>query len=159
MLSIVNELHEILGFAAVIVAVGAGLLSRRPAYRWAAGVIILETLFWLSVSGLLNAGDRLVLGHAKAFAVTGLLAWGVWRHESWGLILLLALQLVAVFVHLALWFEASIPSSVNALVLNAVGWLMMATLFAGAAASSLRREPGLYGTEQFEPRAGTERGG
>lgn len=154
MLRIVNELHEILGFAAVIVAVGAALLSRRPAYRWAAGVVIIETLFWLAVSGLLNAGDLLVLGHLKAVVVTVLLAWGVLRHESWGLILLLALQLVAVFVHLALWFEASIASTVNALVLNAVGWLMMATLFAGAVTSWLRRDPFPDLAEPLEPRRG-----
>lgn len=140
MLSLFDDLHQILGIAAVLVAIAAGLVLGSRPYRLAAVVMMIETFGWLGFSWVLDQADKVVFNHGKSILVAALLALIVLRHRSFGLVVLLALQLVAVSIHLSIWIERSIPADVNALVLNGVGWGMVATLLVGSVGSfRLRR--------------------
>jgi len=139
MLSLFDELHQLLAIAAVLTAIATAFaLGSRP-WRLAAAIMTVEAFSWLAFSWALESTDTVVFSHAKSLVVAALLAAVVLTHRSLGLVFLLAFQLVAVFIHLSAWLERSIPADVNALVLNGVGWLMLATLFVGALSSVRRR--------------------
>jgi len=81
-----------------------------------------------ALSGIVSRSDRVTLTHAKSVLVALLYAALVVRFGGRGLVILTALQGVAVLFHLSTWFDQSIMVSINSLVLNAVGWAMPLTL-------------------------------
>lgn len=131
-----DELHEILGTGAIAVAIGTSLAIGSRPYRLAALVLILEVFGWLGFTWLFDQGDRILFGHFKSLIVAALLSLIVLRHRSAGLVVMLGLQFVAVIFHLSVWLERSIPASINAFVLNAVGWAMLGALWTGSVLST-----------------------
>lgn len=132
-----DELHEILGTGAIVLAiVVAALVGTRP-WRLAAVVLGVELVGSLLLASI-DRYDRVTLTHGKSVLVALLLAMIVLRHRTFGLILLLSLQLLALLIHFAVWLEPTILARVNALVLNAIGWAILVVLLAGSVQSRVR---------------------
>jgi len=127
-----DELHEIIGSGAVIVAILCALVVGTRPYRLAGLVMILEAFSWLLFAWMFDRYDRVIFSQGKSILIALLLAAILLRHRGPGLVLLTSLQTVAVLIHMSVWVERSILADVNALVLNAIGWMMLAVLIAGS---------------------------
>ncbi len=127
-----NELHEIIGSGGLLAAILCALAVGSRPWKLAALVMALETLSWIVFASTLDGRDRVMFGNGKSIFVALLFAAIVYRSSGVGLMLLASLQFVAVLIHISIWADRSIGADVNALVLNAIGWLMLAVLTLGS---------------------------
>ncbi|HZW15918.1 MAG TPA: hypothetical protein VFF66_06650 [Brevundimonas sp.] len=127
-----DELHEIIGSGAVVLAILCALAVGTRPYKLAGLVMILETFSWLAFAWIFDRYDRVLFSHGKSIVVAVLFAAILVRHRGLPLVLLASLQMVAVLIHLSVWVERSILADVNALVLNAIGWMMLALITGGS---------------------------
>lgn len=127
-----DELHEIIGSGALLVAILCALVVGTRPYKLAGLVMVLEAFSWLLFSWMFDRYDRVIFSHGKSILIALLFAAILLRHRGLALVLLASLQTVAVLIHMSVWVERSILAEVNALVLNAIGWMMLGVLTAGA---------------------------
>ena len=127
-----DELHEIIGSGAIVVAILCALVVGTRPYKLAGLVMILETFSWLLFAWMFDRYDRVILTQGKSVLIAALFAAILMRHRGLPLVLLTSLQFVAVLIHLSVWMERSIPADINAMVLNASGWMMLGLLIAGS---------------------------
>ena len=127
-----DELHEIIGSGAVVVAILCALVVGTRPYKLAGLVMILEAFSWLLFAWVFDRYDRVIFSHGKSIVIAVLFAAILLRHRGLPLVLLASLQMVAVLIHLSVWVERSILADVNALVLNAIGWMMLGVLIGGS---------------------------
>ena len=69
MLSLFDDLHQIFGIAAVLVAIAAGLVLGSRSYRLAAAVMRIETFGWLGFSWVMDQADKVVFKHGKSILI------------------------------------------------------------------------------------------
>ncbi len=138
LLTAVNDLHEIIGYATVLMVIGLAIGLGGPRHKIAGAILLMESFSILLLSSLLEGYTRLVLQDGKAIVV--LLAFSVMtvRWPDRWLIVLTGLQAFAVMLRLAVWIDPSIVVPVNGLLLNITGWMMLAVLAAATIAHILR---------------------
>ena len=138
LLAAVNDLHEIIGNAAVMAVATLAIGLGGPRHKIAGAILLIESFSIVVLSSLLEGATRLVLQDGKAIVV--LLAFGMMtvRWPDRWLILLTGLQAFAVMLRLAVWIDPSIVVPVNGLLLNITGWMMLAVLAAATIAHILR---------------------
>ncbi len=133
----VNDLHEIIGYVAVLIVTGLAIGLGGPRHKIAGVILLMESFSIVVLSSVSEGATRLVLQDGKAIVV--LLAFGMMtvRWPDRWLILLTGLQAFAIMLRLAVWIDPSIIVPVNGLLLNITGWMMLAVLAAAMIARML----------------------
>ena len=142
-LQAVNDLHEIIGLGTIVFTIALALIFGRTPHRVCAVMLAFETFGMVLLLSALTQEQRFLATKIRALVfVFAYAALTVRWRDRW-LILLTGLQGYATLVHIAAWIDPTIWLGANSLVLNVVGWLMIATL-AGASLSQAfnrRRSP------------------
>ncbi|MBK1969179.1 hypothetical protein ABC365_00315 [Brevundimonas sp. 3P9-tot-E] len=133
-----DQIQEILGLAAVVVTGLFAVFMGRREVR-VAGVLHLIDGFSLTLVGALTHGaTSFISADVKAILIWFAYALMTLRWPGRWLVVLTALQGLAVLIRWSFWLDAELPRATTSLILNLTGWMMLFILL-GATVAYPRR--------------------
>lgn len=124
----VDNLYEILGYFAVVAVSLAALALGSVRERLVAVIFLLDAVTISAVDLYLDGWWRIWTMFGKAVLLFAFYAGSSWRWPHSWLIVMTSLQFIDLLLVMALLVDASIMISVNGLIRNVIGWLMLLTL-------------------------------